>query len=481
MSTSISQHFSPWSLLKFTFPSIIMMMFMSLYTIVDGIFISRFIGSNALSSLNIVYPVASIVIAIGTMLATGGNAVISRYLGEEKIQLAKECLSLFTLTGFLLSLLMSILSLLFPDFISRALGANDLLLADCRTYLSILMGFAPACMLQTLFQSYLVTAGAPHLGLFLTMIAGIINAGLDYVLIVSCDLGIAGAALATGLGQMVPALAGLVFFLNQKHALHLTRFTMHTKELIQACYNGSSEMVNQLSNAVITFLFNIILMRLAGPNGVAAITILLYGQFLFNAFYLGFSIGTSPIVGYQYGAGNRKELKSIYRISFRFVSLSSVIIAFAAVYLSTSIVTIFTDDPKTHALAVTGFGIFAYNFLFSGFNIASSGFFTALSDLLPYSALHRNLTAGASAVLRNQWGMAGYSCGRVCDTAAVHLDAQKVLVSLYLGIRCFTSSAKYSAPVSRMSSHLPSRSQHPEIHLLLLRSPHPVCTLWDCG
>ena len=344
MSTSISQHFSPWSLLKFTFPSIIMMMFMSLYTIVDGIFISRFIGSNALSSLNIVYPVASIVIAIGTMLATGGNAVISRYLGEEKIQLAKECLSLFTLTGFLLSLLMSILSLLFPDFISRALGANDLLLADCRTYLSILMGFAPACMLQTLFQSYLVTAGAPHLGLFLTMIAGIINAGLDYVLIVSCDLG------------------------------------MHTKELIQACYNGSSEMVNQFSNAVITFLFNIILMRLAGPNGVAAITILLYGQFLFNAFYLGFSIGTSPIVGYQYGAGNRKELKSIYRISFRFVSISSVIIAFAAVYLSTGIVTIFTDDPKTHALAVTGFGIFAYNFLFSGFNIASSGFFTALSD-----------------------------------------------------------------------------------------------------
>ena len=370
MSTSISQHFSPWSLLKFAFPSIIMMMFMSLYTIVDGIFISRFIGSNALSSLNIVYPVASVVIAIGTMLATGGNAVISRYLGEDKQQLAKECLSLFTLVGFLLSLLASILAHLFPDFISRALGANDLLLADCRTYLTVLMTFAPACMLQTLFQSYLVTAEAPHLGLFLTMIAGVINAGMDYVLIVYCNLGIAGAALATG----------LVFFLNQKHTLHLTRFTMHTKELIQACYNGSSEMVNQLSNAVITFLFNIILMRLAGPNGVAAITILLYGQFLFNAFYLGFSIGISPIVGYQYGAGNRKELKSIYRISFLFVSISSVIIAFAAGYLSTSIVTIFTDDPGTYALAVTGFGIFAYNFLFSGFNIVSSGFFTALSN-----------------------------------------------------------------------------------------------------
>ena len=380
MSTSIGQHFTPWSLLKFAFPSIIMMMVMSLYTIVDGIFISRFIGSNALSSLNIVYPVVCIVVAMGTMLATGGNAVISRYLGEGKKQLARECLSLFTLAGFLVSLLVSIVAHLFPELISRALGSNDLLLADCRTYLTVIMTFAPACMLQTLFQSYLVTAGAPHLGLFLTMIAGVTNAGMDYILIVYCNLGIAGAALATGLGQMVPALAGLIFFLNQKHELHLTRFTMHTKELVQACYNGSSEMVSQLANAIVTFLFNIILMRLAGPHGVAAITILLYGQFLFNAFYLGFSIGISPIVGYHYGAGNRKELKSIYRISFLFVSISSVILTAIAVYLSTGIVTIFTHDPETYALAVTGFGIFAVNFLFSGMNIASSGFFTALSN-----------------------------------------------------------------------------------------------------
>lgn len=380
MSTSISQHFTPWSLLKFAFPSIIMMMFMSLYTIVDGIFVSRFIGSNALSSLNIVYPVASVVIAMGTMLATGGNAVISRYLGEGKKQLAKECLSLFVMVGFLLSILGTILALLFPDFISRALGANDLLIADCRTYLTVLMAFAPACMLQTLFQSYLVTAGAPHLGLFLTMIAGVINAVMDYVLIVWFDLGIAGAALATGLGQIIPAIAGLVFFLNKKHELHLARFTMHTKELIQACYNGSSEMVTQLSNAVVTFLFNVILMRLAGPHGVAAITILLYGQFLFQAFYLGFAIGISPVVGYQYGAGNRKELKSIYRISFVFAAISSVVMTTAAVSLSTGLVTIFTKDPETYELAVNGFRIFAFCFLFSGFNITSSGFFTALSN-----------------------------------------------------------------------------------------------------
>ncbi len=254
------------------------------------------------------------------------------------------------------------LALLFPDFISRALGANDLLLADCHTYLTVLMAFAPTCMLQTLFQSYLVTAGAPHLALFLTMIAGVINAVMDYVLIVWFDLGIGGAALATGLGQIIPALAGMIFFLNKKHELHLAPFTMHTKELIQACYNGSSEMVTQLSNAVVTFLFNVILMRLAGPHGVAAITILLYGQFLFQAFYLGFAIGISPVVGYQYGAGNRKELKSIYRISFLFASISSVFMAAAAVFLSTGIVTIFTNDLETYKLAVTGFGIFAFSF-----------------------------------------------------------------------------------------------------------------------
>lgn len=380
MNTSISQHFSPWSLLKFAFPSIIMMMFMALYTIVDGIFISRFIGSNALSSLNIVYPAENIVMALGTMLATGGNAVISRYLGEGKKQLAKECLSLFTLTGLLLSILICLFVHLFPDFICRVLGANDLLMADCKSYLLVLLSFAPSCMLQSLFQSYLVTAGAPHLGLFLTMIAGVINAVMDYVLIVHFDLGIAGAALATGLGQTLPAAAGLVYFLNKKHDLHLVRFTMHTKELFQACYNGSSEMVNQLANAIVTYLFNIILMRLAGANGVAAITILLYGQFLFNSFYLGFAIGISPIVGFQYGAGNHSELKNLYRICFLFTGFSSVILTTSAVFLSGSIVTVFTHDPQTHALAVAGFGMFACNFLFSGINITSSGFFTALSN-----------------------------------------------------------------------------------------------------
>ena len=380
MSTSLNQHFTPWALLKFAFPSIIMMIFMSLYTIVDGIFISRFLGSNALSSLNIVFPVINVVIAIATMLGTGGNAIISKYLGEGRSRDARECLTQFTVIGLAVSLLLLVLTQLFLTPLCRVLGSTDVLLADCRAYLSVSLMFAPACMLQTLFQSYLVTAGMPALGLFLTIGAGVLNAVLDYVLILVFPMGIAGAAIATGIGQSVPAVAGLFYFLLSRKGLYFTRFRLHPKELFMACYNGSSEMVTQLSNAVITFLFNLIMLDLAGENGVAAITILLYGQFLFNAFYLGFSIGISPIVGFQYGAGNRKQLRSIYRTSFLFVLASSVALTVIAIISSTPLVSVFTRDPKTFMLADAGFRIFAFNFLFSGFNIASSGFFTALSN-----------------------------------------------------------------------------------------------------
>lgn len=380
MRTPLNQQFTPWALLKFAFPSIIMMIFMSLYTIVDGIFISRFLGSNALSSLNIVFPVINVVIAIATMLGTGGNAIISKYLGEGRDRDARECLTQLTVIGLAISLLLLVLTPIFLTPLCRALGSTDVLLADCRAYLSVSLLFAPACMLQTLFQSYLVTAGMPALGLFLTIGAGILNAILDYVLILVFPMGIAGAAIATGIGQSVPAVAGLFYFLLYRKGLYFTRFRLHPKELFMACYNGSSEMVTQLSNAVITFLFNLIMLDLAGENGVAAITILLYGQFLFNGFYLGFSIGISPIVGFQYGAGNRKQLRSIYRTTFLFVLASSVALTVIAVISSTPLVSVFTRDPETFTLADAGFRIFAFNFLFSGFNIASSGFFTALSN-----------------------------------------------------------------------------------------------------
>ena len=324
MSTSINRNFSPWDLLKFAAPSIIMMVFMSLYTIVDGMFISRFVGSNALSSLNIVFPVINVAIAISTMLGTGGNAIISKYLGECRDEDARKALTQFTVLCLGFSFLLMLLSLPNLTLISRFLGSSEILLADCRIYLGVSMLFAPAAMLQGLFQSYFVTAGKPSLGLWLMVGAGIFNVVFDYVLIVPCQMGIAGAALATGIGQCIPALFGLYFFLCSKDELHFCKFTFHMKEILSACYNGSSEMVSQLANAIITYLFNIIMMQLVGEHGVAAITILLYGQFLFNAFYLGFTIGISPIVGFQYGARDKQKLRNIYHTSFLFVAVSSV-------------------------------------------------------------------------------------------------------------------------------------------------------------
>lgn len=322
----------------------------------------------------------NVAIAISTMLGTGGSTIISKYLGEGKKERAREALTQFVVLALVLSFVLLIISEIFLTPISRFLGASDILLADCRMHLGTAMLFAPACMLQAVFQSFLVTAGRPGLGLALMIGAGISNMVLDYVLIVPCQMGIAGAALATGIGQCIPAVCGLCFFLFTRNELRFCRFTFSAKEIGSACYNGSSEMVSQLSNAVITFLLNIVMMSLAGENGVAAITILLYGQFLFNAVYMGFSIGISPIIGFQYGAGNRQKLRNIYKIAFLFVIVSSVLVVAVAVIFSPAIVTIFTKEQRTWELASVGFRIFAINFLFSGINITSSGFFTALSN-----------------------------------------------------------------------------------------------------
>lgn len=411
MSQSLNQHFTPVKLLKFSIPCIIMMLFMSLYTIIDGIFISRFVGSNALSSLNIIYPVCGIAIAIATMLATGGNAIISKYLGEGNVQKARESLSLFVAISVVLGIIILILTKTFLTPISRFLGATDLLLADCNNYLGTYICFVCACILQILFQSYLVTAGHPAIGLALTICAGIFNAVFDYVFIVVCNMGITGAALATGIGECIPAIAGLIFFTFSKKQLHFTKFHFMPKELLLACYNGSSEMVSQLSNSIMTFLFNIILMRLAGENGIAAITILLYGQFSFNAFYMGFSIGIAPIIGFQYGANGKSELRNIYKVSFIFVAISSVIITAAAILLSPVIIGVFTKEPATYELAYTGFRIFAINFLLSGINIVSSGFFTSLSNgkVSAIISFCRTLvfTAASLLILPNFLGITG--------------------------------------------------------------------------
>ncbi|POP31302.1 MATE family efflux transporter [Lactonifactor longoviformis] len=381
MTKSIGQDFKFFTLLKFALPSMAMMVFMSLYTIIDGVFISRLVGSDALSAANIIYPAVNILIAAGVMLATGGSAIIAKKIGERKEKEAKENFTLIVAVGVLFGVAALAVGNVFIHPLVTAMGATERIMEDCITYLSILLFFAPACMLQLLFQSFFVTAGRPGIGLAVTVAGGITNAVLDYILMGPLQMGIAGAALATGFGQLIPAVSGLIYFASRNHDLHFIRPRLDWKVLADSCLNGSSEMVTNLSTAVVTFLFNTIMLRLLGEEGVAAITIVLYGQFLFNALYLGFSIGVAPVFSFNYGSRNEKLLKRIYKICIRFIGISSVLICIFALAGSSIIVEIFT--PKSSAIyeiARRGFFLFSFNYVFAGINIFASAMFTAFSN-----------------------------------------------------------------------------------------------------
>lgn len=381
MASSIGQKFTPYTLLKFALPSMIMMVFMSCYTIIDGIFVSRFLGDHALSSVNIVYPIINILLAIGIMLATGGSAVVAKKLGENSKKEAREDFTFLVFMGTIFSIILLILTLAFLDDICRMLGASDILLENSKAYLGTLILFAPACMLQSLFQALFVTADKPHIGLLLTVLGGIANAIFDYVFLGVLGTGIEGAAIATGIGQLIPAVIGLIYFFVTRGTLYFVPFHFSGKTLVQASFNGSSEMVTNLSNAIITYLFNIILMKLAGESGVAAITIILYAQFLFNSMYFGFSMGVAPVFSFNYGAKNIPQLQHVYKICTRFVLVSSLVVTLFSIFSADIIVSIFVPrGTQTYELASNGFLLFSFTYLFSGFNVLASSMFTAFSD-----------------------------------------------------------------------------------------------------
>lgn len=381
MSNSIAKDFKFFSLLRFALPTMVMMIFMSLYSIVDGIFISRLLGTNALSAANIVYPVISIVFAVGIMLSTGGSALIAKKLGEGKEREAREDFSFLTLVSFLFGIAILLIGNIFIEPIVRALGSTDALLPYCVDYLSVSLLLAPAAMLQMMFQTFFVTAGKPLIGLMLTISGGVANMILDYLFMGPFNIGISGAALATGIGELIPAVIGLFYFLFTRHSLYLTKPVVRFQVLKESCFNGSSEMVTNLSTAVVTYLFNITMLKFLGEPGVAAITIVLYGQFLFNALYMGFSMGVAPVISYNHGSQNLPLLKRIFKICIGFISISSILITIMALVSSPVIVEIFTPiGSATYDIAKTGFFLFSINYIFAGINIYSSSMFTAFSD-----------------------------------------------------------------------------------------------------
>lgn len=381
MSSSISREFHFGSLLRFALPTIVMMIFMSLYTIVDGFFVAHFLGTSALSSINIVWPLLNVVVAVAIMLSAGGSAIVARKMGEGNLPEARRDFTLIALAALCAGIVIAVLGFVFLEPIIRFFGAEGALLPFCRDYLGTLILFAPINILQMFFQFFFITAGRPHIGLALTVGSGVVNAVLDYILIVPAGLGIRGAALATAAGFTVPAVFGLIYFLSKRNELHFTRPKMDRHVLVQACFNGSSEMVVNLSNGVTTLLFNLILLRLAGADGVAAITIIMYVQFLFLGLFQGFSDGIAPVVSYNYGSRNTAQLRRIFKIAIGFLGVSSIVLVGLAELAHVPLISIFAPaGSAAHVLARSGFVLYAINFVFAGFNIFCSALFTALGN-----------------------------------------------------------------------------------------------------
>lgn len=377
----LAQKFNTFSIIKFALPTIIMMLFMGVYTIVDTIFVARFVDTNALSAINIVCPVINIIVGLGTMLATGGSAVVAKKMGSGKNNEARSNLTLIILAGVVIGMLVTTFGLLFIDEIIWGLGASETLFPYCKDYITILLVFATANIMQVLVQALFVTAGKPSLGFILAIFAGIANIVFDYVFIVLLQMGIKGAAIGTSIGYMIPTVAGIVFFLHKKGELFFGKPTMDFSALFHSCSNGVSEMISQLSTAVTTFLFNISIMRLLGEDGVAAITIIIYSQFLLTTLYIGFSMGVAPIISYNHGGQNTEQLKKIFKTCLYFIATISVVVFLFSFFAGKSIVQIFAgNNQNVFDITKLGFIIFSFSFLFCGFNIFASALFTSLSN-----------------------------------------------------------------------------------------------------
>ena len=375
------QKWSMVSLLRFAFPTIVMMIFMGLYTVVDTIFVARFVHTDALSAINIVCPVINMTVGLGTMIATGGNAIVSRKIGEGKACEAKEDFTLLIIAAAVIGCVILIIGTIWIDEIVYALGASELLFSYCKDYLSVLFLFIPANMIQTVFSNLFVTAGKPGMGFGLSVFAGFANIVLDYVFIVICGLGICGAALGTGCGYLIPTVAGIIFFKQSKGMLSFTKPKWKWAVLKESCFNGSSEMVSQLATAVTTFLFNSTMMALLEEEGVAAITILIYSQFLLNTLYIGFSMGVAPVIGFHYGNKNNVRQKKVVQSCIGFITVASLLVFAVSLFCGSYMVRLFAPETSNiYRIAAGGFSVFSYSFLFCGLNIFTSAMFTALSN-----------------------------------------------------------------------------------------------------
>lgn len=403
MKIKLSDHFTYSKLLRFVFPSIIMMVFTSIYGVVDGLFVSNFAGKTAFASINLVMPFVMILGGIGFMIGTGGTALVSKVLGEGKKEKANEIFTMMIIFTLLLGALLSVIGVISMPWVAKFLGATEEMMADCVLYGRIVTGFTVAFMLQNVFQSFLIAAEKPKLGLLATVLAGITNMALDAIFIIVFKWGVAGAAIATGLSQCVGGIFPLIYFLRKNSSLlRLTKTKLEIKPILNACGNGSSELMSNISSSVVSMIYNFQLMKYVGEDGVSAYGVLMYVQFIFVAIYIGYAIGCAPITGYHFGARNHNELKNMLRKSSFLSAVSGVVLTILAIALSSPLAKLFVGyDKELYELTRHAFRLFAYSFLLAGFNIFTSSFFTALNNGAVSAAISfmRTLIFQTSSVL----------------------------------------------------------------------------------
>ena len=383
MKIQLSDHFTYKRLIRFVFPSIIMMICTSMYSIIDGLFISNFAGKTAFAAVNLILPVAMGVGAIGFMIGSGGSAIVAKTLGEGKKEKANEYFSMLIFTALIGATILSVFGFIFIRQICMALGARGQLLEYASTYGRIMFVSQPMFMMQTIFYNFFITAEKPSYSLRMSLISGVINIVFDYLFIGVMHYGVAGAAVATAMGEYVGGLVPLIYFArkNNSSRLRLVKPVWRKDILLKTCLNGSSEFMTNASSSVVNMLYNMQLMKYIGTNGVVAYGIIMYVGFIFSGTYLGYAVGSAPVISYHYGSDNKKELKNLFRKSITLIIVASLVMTGLAEVLAKYLAGIFVSyDKELLELTTLAIRIYSVAYLFNGLNIFTSSFFTALNN-----------------------------------------------------------------------------------------------------
>lgn len=409
----LSDHFTRKRLLRFSLPSIVMMVFTSIYGVVDGYFVSNYTGKTPFAAVNLIMPFLMILGGVGFMFGTGGGALIAKTMGEGKAEKADKLFSMTVYASILCGLVLTAVGLLFLRPFAQLMGAEGELLENSLLYGTINLIALPFYILQYEFQCLFATAEKPKLGLYVTVASGVANMVLDWLLVAVLPFGLAGAAAATAASQFIGGVFPLIYFARKNSSrLHLTRCRLELRPLGRICANGSSELMGNISMSLVSMLYNVQLMQYVGEDGIAAYGVLMYVSMIFQAIFIGYSVGTAPIVSYHYGAQNREELKSLLRKAIFIVAIAALCMFAAGELLAAPLSRLFVAyDEELLQMTTHAFAIFSFSFLFSGFAINGSSFFTALSDGLTSALISflRTLVFQVAAVLLFPllWGLDG--------------------------------------------------------------------------